>query len=187
MWSLKPPGSVAAVHNAAPEKCAAAAQPARAAHLGAQAGPGGSTHGMRPRNQDAVLVAAKFTRYSGMRLGVAAPHRLEGRNSSYPTLCRRHREDQNSSHGKARKKRQKCRPGIQDARHAAISGTFRTVRLRHFWPQRRYGTASRPKLSTTARYLPLAVLRLRVLLLLRRRSWPRLHALAANMDRVCPG
>ena len=143
---------------------------------------------MRPRNQDVVLLAAKFTRYSGLRLGGAAPHRLEGRNSSYPTLCRRQREDQNSSDGKARKRGILVGRAVPSFCHGAISGTFRMVRLRHFWPQRRYGTTSRPKLSTTARYLPLAVLRLRVLLLLRRRScrgstpWPQTWIVYALAD-----
>ena len=92
----------------------------------------GSTPGLDPRFQDVVLLAAKFTRYSGVRLAVRGLDGLKGRNSSYPTLCRRRREEQNSPDGKARKMRQKSRPGFQDACHAALLGTFRTVRLRHF-------------------------------------------------------
>ena len=84
--------------------------------------PTGSTPGLHPGIQDVVLVAAKFTRYSGMRLGVAAPHRLEGRNYSYPTVCRRQREEQNSSDGKARKRGILFCRRNHPIRRAAISG-----------------------------------------------------------------
>lgn len=67
MQSLKTPGSVVWVHNAAPEKCGAAAQPARAAHL---ARTGGTR---RCERRHSKVVAEGWGREKGSTLPSTTP------------------------------------------------------------------------------------------------------------------